>query len=737
MSHIHRQLLLAIALSLPLSACPSDSATSDTQDTVFAPDTADTADTAPVDTDTRDSGPADFDEDQPPDVDTAPDAAPDTAPDVADTDTTDDAALEDTDTSDTSSGDTAETDTVQGPVAVSRTHWRVTFEDDFRGPTGKPSDDYCYGELKPQCHIWPGGSFDCDLVGDDRRAPIEPVRDNFIAALKTLLPDRDYAAMSLGEVKALYGQVIRDRLANLDKCNWTLYTMVNWMATDYQGHWSARFDATQVEVDTRGKGTLRLYATRAPMQTNCIFGGAGGDPNCQIHAFAAGALKVGVNYWVDPNPGWPGVYYAPTGGTCPNGGTFTGVNCLVYAFPPNVLEARDVSYWADADPRWPGVYYANRAYACRDNIDYSPDLAFRNLTCPILNGGVMSFPMTNRLWTDPDGVVQPRGVAQRRGRFEAKAKIPKGIGAFPATWLMPIEGGWPYKGGEIDVMEARDAADEVYQTYHNGKCYDPTTKQRIDAEDSADCARKGGATTHLSKGFTTRQRVSDEFWKRDHLYAVEWTETPAGDRLDYFINNLKIGTIQVGTSGTLTEGAPPQLAAYERDNFPTSPFYWILNHSTWVGANNQASFAQQTFAIDYVRNYVACGTDPREYCPQGGRFVEGTGCIGPNGRVSPSPCQPSARPCVNGGELVGGRCKVWDFAPGQIAAAPAYWVDPDPQWPGVYYAKVNGACPYGGEGTVNCQIVGFPEGLVETGVSYLVDKTTSPPGVYYTPDFRD
>jgi len=43
----------------------------------------------------------------------------------------------------------------------------------------------------------------------------------------------------------------------------------------------------------------------------------------------------------------------------------------------------------------------------------------------------------------------------RYGRIEVKAKIPAGIGTWPAIWMLPtdwIYGGWP-KSGEIDIME--------------------------------------------------------------------------------------------------------------------------------------------------------------------------------------------------------------------------------------------------------------------------------------------
>ena len=66
----------------------------------------------------------------------------------------------------------------------------------------------------------------------------------------------------------------------------------------------------------------------------------------------------------------------------------------------------------------------------------------------------------------------------------------------------------------------------------------------------------------------------------------------------------------------------------------------------------------------------------------------------------------------------------------------SYWADSDPRYPGIYYAKINGGCPYGGAPGVNCQLVGLAADVLEPGVSYVVDATAATPGIYYTPDFR-
>ncbi|MFT7582872.1 MAG: hypothetical protein ACI9MR_004557, partial [Myxococcota bacterium] len=619
----------------------------------------------------------------------------------------------------------------QGPVVVAKPHWRTQFFDDFRGKTGAPSDDYCFDVLKPQCHVWPGGnSHRCDQT-DVNGELFPPMGANMAASIALMDPSEETTGLSEAEIQALYGDLIEARLANLNKCNWTMYEMVNWMSTDYAGHWAAKFDASQVEVDTRGKGYLKLSATRAHVQANCIYGGVGGDPNCQVQSFADGVLSPAVTYWVDPNPAYPGVYYARIDGGCPYGGS-VGVNCLVYSFPPNFLEATDVSYWADPDPRWPGVYYANATYRCKENIDYTPSLGFRGLACPVLNGGVMSRTFDNHPWVDGDGAEHMRGFMQQNGRFEAKVRIPAGTGSFPAAWLMPESGGWPYDGGEIDVMESRDPGHHVFQTYHTGKCYNPANNQQVVASGNADCKSQGYETAHMSKGYITDEREAGEFRDRDHVFAVEWV----GDQITWFINDKLTGSIAVGTEANVTAGTlPAGLNVLDAGNFPFRPFYWILNHSTYVPDDKLDGFSQQTVWFDYVRTQVQCGADNSEYCPDGGVFSEGFGCV-LGDHVRPSPCQPADGRCVAGGEVEGARCRLWTFEFGDLnGTIPSYWVQRDPA--GVYYRGSGGTCHYGGvwDGEF-CRLMDLDEDLLEAGVDYVVDRSATPTGIFYTPDFR-
>jgi hypothetical protein len=637
--------------------------------------------------------------------------------------------------------------TVDSPINTVTSYWHLTFQDDFKGKTGSPDDAWCFDQLPAKCTIWGGDQHDCDLTDTADPGMIPPIKANLAAALAFYRPNSNWNAASEAEVRAAYVELVAERTASLNKCNWTVYQMVNWMATDYAGNYSARFDPTRVTVDPHGKGYLELSATLAPVQYDCVYGGQLAGPNCNLYSFAAGVLSptAGIGrYWADPDDRWPGVYYAPTNGQCPLGGTFTGVNCQVASFAPHFLDEHGPAFWVDPDARWPGIYYANQAYRCADNIDYSPSFGFRNLTCPILDGAIMSNPAAQPT-LDPSGKQHPNGAAQFQGRFEVKARIPKGAGAFPAAWLLPTSGGWPYAGGEIDILEARDAANQAYQTYHDGKCYSPSSGQEMAATDPNDCANKGGHSVTLSLGYTVNQQATDEFSSRDHVYSAEWSD----GKVDYFTNNLKSGTVKVGDKANMDPTtAPAGLTYYEATNFPSQPFYWILNHSTYVPNSKLSGWQPQTFLIDYVKTYARC-TRNVDFCPCGGAFSEAAGCtmghreplhcpvnvanpVLVNG-IYPPACAVANEDCPNGGTKSAGRCQVYNFPPNELRGGATYYLDVPSAT--VWYAPITGQCTIGGTMTSgHCVIETLPGDLLESGITYALDMTAN--GIYYTPDFR-
>lgn len=86
------------------------------------------------------------------------------------------------------------------------------------------------------------------------------------------------------------------------------------------------------------------------------------------------------------------------------------------------------------------------------------------------------------------------------GRFEARLRVPKGMGFLPAFWMMPDDesfyGQWP-KCGEIDIMEVMgQETNKLYGTIHYGEPHGMVQGTKI-----------------LDKG-----NFADEF----HVFAVEW-----------------------------------------------------------------------------------------------------------------------------------------------------------------------------------------------------------------------
>ena len=86
------------------------------------------------------------------------------------------------------------------------------------------------------------------------------------------------------------------------------------------------------------------------------------------------------------------------------------------------------------------------------------------------------------------------------GYFEARLKLPKGKGTWPAFWMMPsVWSGWP-EGGEVDIMEHVGCVPtEVSSSIHCKSYYHAIGTQKT-------AARKIAG-------------VMDEF----HTYALEWT----------------------------------------------------------------------------------------------------------------------------------------------------------------------------------------------------------------------
>jgi beta-glucanase (GH16 family) len=182
-------------------------------------------------------------------------------------------------------------------------------------------------------------------------------------------------------------------------------------------------------------------------------------------------------------------------------------------------------------------------------------------------------------FTGPDGVtrdytsarLKTQGkFAQAYGRFEARIKIPRGQGIWPAFWMLGEDidkVGWP-NCGEIDIME--DIGKEpstIHGTIH-GPGY------------SGDKGIGDPFSLPASEGF------ADDF----HVYAVEWEP----EAIRFYVDDHVYAT---RTPADLPKGTK---WAYDH------PFFMLLNVAvggSWPGNPDATSTFPQTMLVDYVRVY--------------------------------------------------------------------------------------------------------------------------------------
>lgn len=155
------------------------------------------------------------------------------------------------------------------------------------------------------------------------------------------------------------------------------------------------------------------------------------------------------------------------------------------------------------------------------------------------------------------------------GRMEVCAKLPSGVGTWPAVWMLPTDweyGGWP-ASGEIDMMEhvGYDPL-KIYGTVHT-QAYNHTNG-----------TQKGGEIE--------QPNVEWEF----NVYAVEWTE----EKIDFYVNDSLYFTFENDKTG---------FEAWPFDK----RFHFILNIAVggnWGGSKGlNPNIWPQRMEVDYVRVY--------------------------------------------------------------------------------------------------------------------------------------
>jgi beta-glucanase (GH16 family) len=161
--------------------------------------------------------------------------------------------------------------------------------------------------------------------------------------------------------------------------------------------------------------------------------------------------------------------------------------------------------------------------------------------------------------------------SQAYGRFEARIKIPKGEGMWPAFWMLGEDiptVGWP-RCGEIDIMENIGKEPSAV----HGSLHGPGNPAR---------------TFDLTSKFSLpgNPNLSDDF----HLYAVEWDPM----ELRFFIDQTNYVTF--------TRDQWPHDTPWPFDH----KFFLILNLAVggdWPGPPDANTMFPQQMLVDYVRVY--------------------------------------------------------------------------------------------------------------------------------------
>jgi len=153
------------------------------------------------------------------------------------------------------------------------------------------------------------------------------------------------------------------------------------------------------------------------------------------------------------------------------------------------------------------------------------------------------------------------------GRFEARIRLPRGQGIWPAFWMLGDdfdEVGWP-ACGEIDVMEYRGQEPSVIHGSLHGPGYS------------------------AGQAITRRFYLTDSTFDADfHVFAVEWR----GNSIDWYIDDEYFQTV--------TANDVPGEWVFSH------PFYIILTVAvggSFVGPPDATTTFPQTMLVDWVRVY--------------------------------------------------------------------------------------------------------------------------------------
>jgi beta-glucanase (GH16 family) len=165
--------------------------------------------------------------------------------------------------------------------------------------------------------------------------------------------------------------------------------------------------------------------------------------------------------------------------------------------------------------------------------------------------------------------LKTQGIdARAYGRFEARIRIPRGQGVWPAFWMLGADidkVGWP-QSGEIDIMENIGREPNIVHGTIHGPGY----------------SGAGG----IGRADTISTPYADDF----HVYAVQWQPND----VRWYVDGRQYHRM-----------TPADLPAGTKWVFD-HPFFLLLNLAVgggWPGDPNASTSFPQQMIVDYVRAY--------------------------------------------------------------------------------------------------------------------------------------
>jgi len=170
------------------------------------------------------------------------------------------------------------------------------------------------------------------------------------------------------------------------------------------------------------------------------------------------------------------------------------------------------------------------------------------------------------------------------GKFEARAKHPKGKDLWPAIWMMPqssVYGPWA-ASGEIDIMEARGQKPRVTQgTIHYG----------------------GASPNNVWSG-SGEKDLGFDFSADWHTHTLEWNN----QTISWAVDGKQYHSESINRNMWSHKGTNP----YNHNVAPfDQAFHWILNIAVggnflpqpWVTPDEARKWEKPTMEIDYLHVY--------------------------------------------------------------------------------------------------------------------------------------